>query len=166
LSSPAEAQIFTQEVEPGTCTTDPDFELDPPSTGDGVISNIVEYIKGYVGNVSQALFEAIRIGILGDLTWALSLYIAIFGILFTFGLIQVTAHDFTMRMIKIGIIMALFQPTAYQFFTSTVIVFFQASTDDIINFTTSKAFGTAFNSGDKVFYVFDDVATKAASGKM
>ncbi|MDX2113545.1 MAG: type IV secretion system protein [Alphaproteobacteria bacterium] len=92
----------------GTCTFDPQFALPQEviTPGNGIISNIVTDVKSVLTATIIPMYQNIisSPSFTGPVTVALTLYIAIYGILFTFGMVQVTVYDFFIRMLKFGVI--------------------------------------------------------------
>jgi type IV secretory pathway VirB6-like protein len=153
----------------GTCTNSPQYNIPPMAPGAGLISTIVTNIRNILTNVSQLMFVSITVdaGFVDMVRGLLTLYIAVYGILFTFGMVQATMYDFVIRMIKIGIIVALISPGAWNFFNNTVVVFFNNGTDELINqFSAIAVGGVAVPPGFPPFAVLDDAVSKAVSAKM
>ncbi len=164
----SEAAIAASVPE-GTCTNDPQYNIPTVTPGQGMVSVIVTNIQNILNNVSQLMFTAITgdTGFIDAVNALLTLYIAVYGILFTFGMVQMTLHDFVMRMIKVGIMVLLLSPAAWTFFNNTVITFFNDGTDDLINeFTNIAVGGVSVPSGTPPFAVLDDAIAKAVSAKM
>jgi type IV secretory pathway VirB6-like protein len=166
---------FAQAATPdGTCTTDPQFIIPDVPAGQGLLSTIVTDIQDTLSGISQAMFQTIA----GDGGFqqiaraVLTLYIAVYGILFTFGMVQLTLFDFGVRMIKVGIIVTLLSPGAWGFFNNNVVTFFNDGTDEIIAEVTSISVGGISvpydpQSGNAYpFAALDGVIAKAVSAKM
>ncbi len=167
---PAQAQVLPPAPD-GTCTMDPQFNPDPPAPGEGIVSRIVENIK----NVLDTLTESIYSTVAGDSGFrqmagaAVTLYIAIYGTLFMFAMVQVTLFDFAVRMIKVGIIVALVSPSSWGFFNDNVVHFFNDGTDSLISELSQIAvagISEPVNPGDPPFVVLDEAIAKAMSAKM
>jgi type IV secretory pathway VirB6-like protein len=167
-------QAAEAAAPPGTCTRDPQFQIPPYPPGAGLVSTIVTNIKDVLENISETMFNAIRTndGFTYAIRAAVSLYIAIYGILFTFGMVQITIFDLVMRMIKISIIVLLLSPDAWDFFSNVVVRFFNDGTDALIYNITQIAVGgvvSPYNPSDPgshPFLVLDAAVTKAVSAKM
>lgn len=157
-------------VPHGTCTTDPQFEIQSPAAGQGLISTIITQIQNILNQVTYDMYTSI----VGDASFAyalralLTLYIVFYGILFTFGMVQITMFDFSVRMIKIGIIAMLLSKTPWSFFHDTVIVFFNAGTDSWINAVSASVLGESLPFGGNAppFYIIETALAKALSAKM
>ncbi len=165
----AQAQVGPiPSVPHGTCTTDPQFEIPLPAPGQGLITTIIVEIQNILGQVSSALFSTIisDSGFRKALQALATLYIMFYGIMFTFGMVQITLFDFCIRMIKIGIIVLLLSPQAWSFFNNIVVRFFNAGTDAWINQVSAAVLNQPLPNNAPPFYVIDQALTKAVSAKM
>ena len=168
LFMPELAHAQAPAVPHGTCTTDPQFSIPVPNAGEGLISTIIVEIQNILGVVSSALFTEI----LGDSGFRkaaqalTTLYIAFYGIMFAFGMVQITLFDFCIRMIKVGIVVLLLSPDAWYFFNDIVVKFFNAGTDSWINQVSSAVLNQPLPANAPPFYVIDKALTKAVSAKM
>lgn len=127
------------EIPEGTCTSQPQYDIPTVGPGEGLISTIVQRIKTPLSGLAQSMFEAIAGdgGFQNVVRLASSLYIAIYGILFMFGMVQVTIHDLMIRLIKLGIMNMLISPSAWTYFSLVVVRFFNDGVDSIICEVTS-----------------------------
>jgi type IV secretory pathway VirB6-like protein len=160
---------FAQAAVPhGTCTTDPQFVIPSPAPGKGLISVIVVEIQKVLNAVSSALFTQIITdgGFIQTLQALATLYVLFYGIMFTFGMVQITLFDFSIRMIKIGLIGLLLSPTAWFWFNDYVVKFFNAGTDDWINQISAAVLNVPVLQNAPPFYVIDTALSKAVSAKM
>lgn len=165
---------LAQAAPPGTCTTDPQFVIPDPPAGQGILSAIATNVKLILESISQDMFLAIVNdgGFRQIVNILITLYIAIYGILFTFGMVQITVYDFIMRMVKIGVVAMLITASAWSFFNNNVVQFFNDGTDDIINEVTAIAISgisDQFDPGDPSatpFATLDLAISKAVSAKM
>ncbi len=149
----------------GLCTYDPQFNPTLPNVG--MISTIVWNVQSFLGAITANLFNTIvnDSGFSQAVRAALTLYIAIYGILFTFGMAQLTLFDFAIRMIKVGILVLLCSRGSWGFFANNVVYFFNGGTDDIINAVSSITMnGVAI--GGAPFYVLDEAIRQVVSVKM
>jgi len=155
-------------VPHGTCTTDPQFAIPIPGPGQGLITTIIVDIQSVLSQVSSALFIQIISdgGFKKTLTAMATLYVAFYGIMFMFGMVQITLFDFTIRMIKIGIIMLIMSNASWQFFNEIVVKFFNAGTDQWINQVSGAVLNQAVPNNAPPFYVIDVALSKAVSAKM
>lgn len=141
--------------QPGDiCTDGPQFRTDI-SGSSGLVTSIATRVNTVLTNAAKNLFQAIQksSGFLDAGRAVLTLYIAIYGILFTFGMTQITVSDFVMRMIKIGVIVIILTPPSgggpvpgssasiWDFFNGWVVNFFNTTVDELINAVTGIAIG-------------------------
>ncbi len=169
--------VLAQTSQPAdVCTDGPQFTTDVPAGTPGLITSVATGVQTVMMGLSEAMFT----GIVGDGSFtsaaqaALTLYIAIYGILFTFGMTEITVFDFITRMMKVGIIVILLSDSAWWFFSNYVVIFFNTATDELINKVSSIAFGTlvpipadcanGFCTGPLA--VLDQAVSKALSANM
>lgn len=146
-----------------------------------VISRIVKDVSIKLSLISAQIYNKLILqgDFLAAVTACIVLYIAIYGIMFMTGMIQISLHDFIVRLIKIGILVLLVTPTqSWLFFNTTVVKFFNESTNDIIDFLTMTGrppgagipvIGTAIHSataGSTAFLVIDGAVSKLISSKL
>lgn len=165
----AHAQMGAPPTVPhGTCTTDPQFEVNTPPPGQGLISVIIQEMQFILDTVSRELFLEIvsDSGFRRTLQAMATLYIAFYGMMFMLGMVQITMFDFIQRMIKIGIIVLLLSPDAWYFFNIVIVRFFNAGTDAWINQISAVVLHQALPNNAPPFYVIDAALSKAVSAKM
>lgn len=68
-----------------------------------------------------------------------SLFLAIYGILFITGMAQIKLYDFVIMLVKIGVIFMLFTPDSWVFFNTRVVRFFNEGTIELINYFTDTS---------------------------
>lgn len=128
---------------PGTCTFDPQFQITNEALipGQGIISRIVWDIRNVIESTINPMYYNIleRSSFSRVVAVMLTLYIAIYGVLFTFGMVQVTVYDFFMRMLKFSVIagFVIADTDWWMDFLRYLIDFFVDGTDAIIAFITS-----------------------------
>jgi len=170
LTSLAPSAVWAQAAQ--ECTSDPSYDINYPAPGHGPVSSIVSMIQGTLSSMSECMFNGGgpscppgSTGIVGSATFigavngAISIYIVMYGILFMVGIVQITLHDFVMRMIKIGIITVLLSGGSWGFFSTYVVTFFQCGMNDIIGFLTNMTI-----SGVTNVVSFTNVAGACANG--
>ncbi|MFO0388978.1 MAG: type IV secretion system protein [Alphaproteobacteria bacterium] len=155
----------------GTCTTDPPFNPTPPGPGEGIISRIVDNIQNVLDSLSQTIYTYVASdsGFQEMAGATVTLYVAVYGVLFMFAMVQITLFDFAVRMIKVGIIAALISPGSWGFFNDTVVTFFNDGTDSLISELSQIAIAgisQPVTPGSPPFAVLDDAIAKALSAKM
>lgn len=166
------AEEDATQITDGTCTSENQFEIEEPEEDSGLIASIIESIKVPLKDVSSSVF----LGIVGDegfrnvLLIASSIYVAIYGIFFTFGMVQITIHDLLVRLVKLGIINLLLSQDAWKYFDDIVVKFFNGAVDDVILHVSTLAFNTATNVGPLVgtnpFDPLDQALIYVVSSKM
>lgn len=167
-----QAHAASPSVPRGTCTSDVQFDVPLPDPDSGLITTIVTNIRIILDNVSENMFKAIAADseFRKVIRASLSLYIAIYGILFTFGMVQLTVFDFVMRCVKIGIIVWLLSPNdAWFYFQREVVHFFNDGADSVIAKVSAIAVGDdsiIIPDPSKPFAVLDGAISKAISAKM
>lgn len=169
ISLEALAQAGTP-AEPSVCTTmseraDQIFSNPAPGPNEpkGVLTEIFDFIKDVTGEATRNIFSAFTSN--PNYTYAVratfSLYIVMFGAMFLMGIVQATFGQVLQRLIRMGIIMALMDPTGWDFFNSTVVAFFNDGSDDIIRAVMNIATGqpAGANQFASPFYRLDRIAT-------
>lgn len=157
----------------GSCTNDPKYNT--VATG-GVITAIVNEIKGdgtaanqgIIGNAAKALFEGVtgNSAARGAMYAAVTLYVMIYGIMVTFGMVNATFGELLVRAVKIGLVMGLFSATGWTFFSEYVVKFFNDGTDNLIQAMTNITAGLDATTGSKsTFAVMDKTLATALSIK-
>ncbi len=113
------------------------FRVDPKT----IITDIVLTIKLKLILMSTQIYNNISLhpGFIVSVRAAITLYIAIYGILFMSGMIPMTLYDFIIRCTKIGIVgMLLTATSSWAFFNDTVVRFFNGGTDELITYVTNS----------------------------
>ncbi|MBV8940088.1 MAG: type IV secretion system protein [Alphaproteobacteria bacterium] len=154
------------------CTYNENYDICIPSAGTGIISKIVANIQFLVSAVAMNMYETIRTS--ADFQLAvrmlLTLYVAIYAIMFLFGLTQLTLVDFMIRSIKVGIVALILSPSSWIFFYSIVGNFFQGGRDELIQKLLQIALG-ALGAGAAAppgapFAPLDNALANITSAKM
>lgn len=152
-----------------TCTYNPDFKIQVPASGTGIISLLVQNISLIINYISAQLYNSLIGNPSFQLTIRLAgtLYIVLYGVMFTFGMSQISLMDFVIRMIKLGIIAMLLSPMSYGFFYGSVGVFFNQGTDWLIGVMAQIAVGTVPGlNPTQPFAVLDNAIAVLTSSKM
>lgn len=119
--------LSAQEV----CTTEATYNIARVP----IISNIAEMITVSMVTASFNLFSSITdadSGFYAMVVAACILYVAIYGVMFMTGMIQLSGGDATIRVLKIAAILTLFSPDGWEIFYSIIGVFFIEGTIDLI----------------------------------
>ncbi len=153
----------------GKMIDNPQFKI----TKSTIVSDIVAKIKQRLTGITSKTYGIViaNISFLAALQGVLTLYIVIYGILFTTGMVPMKLYDFINRLIKIGIIVMLTSPSSWTFFNGYVITFFDSLTDNtILYITNAKATSVPIInstiSGLNSLSVLDSVVSKVISSKM
>ena len=155
-----------------TCTAKPDGTptTEGTITNDNIITGVVNTIKTKLTSISQKLFVTVTAdsGFVGAVRAAMTLYIAIYGILFMAGLVEIKFHDFIVTLFKVGVVGALLSASSWQLFNGIIVKFFNDGTDQLINQITSVAVGSssASNGTAGAFAALDSALSKAISPNM
>lgn len=142
----------------GETITNPDGTTKPKD--DGLLSSIYIYIKEIVGQSTQKLYEsfidntAYKSAVFG----AMTLMVIIFGVGFVIGVIQPSFGQVLVRLIKLGIIIALISPGGWDFFSDNMVRFFNDGTDELVKGVTAIGTGVPADPDATPFYQFDRLA--------
>lgn len=141
------------------CTTDPRFnnQLDEDEDGnadvgaDGkpkttaIVKRILTDITTKVTSILDTTVGAMYEGIIGNsqyqraLNAAIILFVIFYGVAFMFGIVQLSAADFVIRLVKVGALFWLLSPGGWEFFYQYVGGFFIGGTNELINYMTGVA---------------------------
>lgn len=93
----------------------------PPTQGfvNSIISQIVPAVKNEIQALSRNIFLSItsdKSGFRNIVNVSLTLYIIVYAISFLIGAVKISQHDIVVRLVKIGIVLALFSKSSYSFF--------------------------------------------------
>lgn len=172
--APATAHAQLAMIPNGGCTNDGSFDPEITDPSEGLVTTIVENVQDILYSVTFSMYSSIAWngGFADAATAMVDLYVILYGVLFTFGMVQITLFDFAVRMIKIGIISKLIGPDSWNFFYNHVVVFFNDTTDEIIGKVSSVAvdgISYSFNPDDVSAYPFsvlDGAIGMATSAKL
>lgn len=140
---------------------------------DGLVTQIIDYIKEVVDDTSRALFTGITQdpGFKAAVNASFTLMIAFFGAAFMFGVVPLTYSQALIRGLKMAFIMALIGGGGWVFFSDYVVTFFNDGTDELIDHVigiatgdTSSSIGA--NGAPQPFRKLEDVAGDALSPEM
>ena len=133
------------------------------STGDGILTEIYNFIKSVVGSATQTLFQTFTSN--ADYQYAVSaamvLMVLFYGVGFTIGVVQASFAQVLGKLIKLGIIAAVVSPTGWTFFSSYAVNFFMNGTDDLVKAVVEIGMGTPGSTvpaGASPFYELDKMA--------
>jgi len=147
----------------GTCSTDPTFDI--PDTG--MISKVASGISDAMNGLADFTFTKIASGmggIGGSIYMMGMIYIIIYGILFMIGGVSVTVWEFTVRVVKLGVVFTLIGNPQDVFNIMNDV--FEDGTNDIINTVIKTMTGEKVDTSGPPLYAADDLASKIISAKM
>lgn len=126
-----------------------------------IFENCYHYIMDGIIDTSQKIFMAITndSAFRNAVNAFLILYITIFGILFVMGFVQVSGADFFIRVFKIGLIVAVINPGAWEFFYNYLFRFYL---EGIIEMCSIVVSGDKFDP-DQPMAFLDDITNKILS---
>ena len=139
LGGTSEAWAGAGDTAPGTCTNASTYDIAYPAPGTGIFSEIKAQIDSNLAVIGSGLFTSIvtSSNIIAAAKAACTLYIAIYGLMFAFGMVQSTAYELVIRLAKISVVYVLFTSSGYDYFNKTFGSFFFDGTDQIISKITS-----------------------------
>lgn len=104
---------------------------------DGIITPVIKEIQAIVDGAAEKLFNGIMASSFPNIiAAAITLYIAIMGLMFTMGMIQMSAGEVFKRVLKLAILGVLLQ-NGWTFFEQYGYKLFREGTDEIIGYMTS-----------------------------
>lgn len=131
---PAAPPTDPEALPEDTCTNAPVFQQKRVA---GIISSVVTDVDRMVNRAGETLFKGIveNSSFKSALYWSITLFIVIYGVMFMFGMVQLTFGELLVRVSKIAVILALLAPggVGWDFFSGTVKEFFNDGTQDLIN---------------------------------
>lgn len=157
-----------------TCTSDLRERREAePEEGDGLVTQIIDYIKDIVDETSRQLFVGIASdsGFQKAVNASFALMIAFFGAAFMFGVVPLTFGQALTRLLKMAFIMALIGGGGWTFFSQYVVTFFNDGTDELISHVIGIATGDPSPSigadgSPQPFRKLEEAAGKALSPEM
>lgn len=163
--------LYGTSIPDGTCTSQETitikegtgtatatvFAIEEPESGKGMISGIIDNVTQPLDDVAQTTFEGIvqNKDFQNSIRAAASIYVFIYGLFFTFGMVQITTHDLLVRLSKLAILFVLLSQNAWGFFDTFVVTFFNGAVDDVIRHVSTIAIGTSDNAAALVGAPFD-----------
>ena len=155
-------------IPAGTCTSQEEFDITDPASGEGMISGIIERIKEPLQEVAEDTFNGIvqNADFINVLRITASIYVALYGIFFTLGMVQITVHDLLVRLCKIAIIGVLLSGNAWNYCNAFVVSFFNGAVDDIISHVSAIALDINTPVVGSPFDPLDQALVYVASVKM
>lgn len=153
-------------LKDGVCTDSPLFN--PPGGSTNLITIVLNNLKNILTSLSSGMFNSIVAnGSFQALVGAaISLYIVIYGILFTLGLAELSVYDLAIRFVKLGIVSQLLSPGAWGFFMFYLNGVFVAGGDQLISMMTAVGIGGVTGMGGSTpFSALDSLVEKITNAK-
>lgn len=159
------APAYAAGIPHGSCTTDDIFK-ESDLGKQGLITILVKQIKEILESTQRDMYKAITSAgsFVSTVRAAITMYICFYGIMFTVGMVDITLIEFTRRMVKLGIVVALISGDSWALFNETFVKFFNDGTDEWISAMSAAAVGA--ESGGEPFEVIDDALSTAISAKV
>ncbi|MDX2095926.1 MAG: type IV secretion system protein [Alphaproteobacteria bacterium] len=128
--------------------------------GEGLLTNITDYVKGVVTGASEQLYRAFTnsAAYQNAVGATITLMIVIYGVGFLIGVVQASFGQVLVRLVKIGMVLTLISPTGWQFFSDYAVKFFNDGTDSIIAKSMEIGTGIDLAAGDSPFKMLDGLA--------
>jgi type IV secretory pathway VirB6-like protein len=125
----------------------------------GILTEIYVFIKKVVDDATKKIFSTFinSPNYKNAVYWTMVLSVIIFGVLFTIGVVQPTAGQVVVRLIKFGVIIAVVGPGGWEFFSTTVVRFFNDGTDDLVRSIIGIATGQPPAPGSSPFAQLDQI---------
>ncbi len=128
-----------------------------------MISDAISTIQKTLSTTTQQIFSNMthNINYIAYTRLLLTLYVLLYGLFFLLGVVQISQMDLVMRVIKIGVIVAITSPDSWNFFNNNLFDLFVNGGSDIISIFTSAAItqgsgvtqSNAFGFVDNIFAV-------------
>lgn len=109
---------------------------------DGILTQVIDYIKQVIDRATEELYTGIVTNqkFVNAVNAAFILFITIYGVMFTFGIVPLTLAQAVIRLFKMAIILAMINE-GFAFFKEYAVTFFNDGTDDLIEAVLSIATG-------------------------
>ena len=138
------------------------FDNTPTNPNDGILTSIYNFLKDIIDVATETLYRSIvenpnyQYALAGTVT----LYVAIFGAMFTIGLVQASFGQMLMRFIKLGIIYSALSPNiGWYFFNDYAVSFFNDGTEELVRGVIQIGTGEPLPAGAGPFYQLDQLAS-------
>ncbi len=121
-----------------------------------VYGNLVSPLRDKYNELSRIFYEKLVSNptLQAIAKTSLAIYIIIYGLAFLAGSIQITATDLVLRVLKIGVIVALFSQTSWSFFNNNLFQIFVSGSDYLLS-TIVGVTGNAANIFGFIDPIFD-----------
>lgn len=128
-----------------------------------VYGELVEPLKSTYNSLTQDMYQRlVTNNYLGNIArTSLTLYIIIYGLMFLAGAVQITISDIVARVVKIGIVIAMFSPTSWNFFNNNLFVIFTQGSEYLL----TNVIGATSNTGN-IFGFIDPIFDRYTNGNI
>jgi hypothetical protein len=132
------------------------------NSSNGLLTEIYLFITGVVDQATQRVFT----NFINNPTYqmavnaAATLMVVLFGVFFTIGVVQPSAGQVVIRLIKLGVVFAVVGPGGWQFFSETAVRFFNDGTDDLVRQIINIATGSTSPPGSSPFTELDKLGAQ------
>lgn len=134
---------LAQGLPAGVCTTDIQYAIMTPAPGYGMASQIVFGINNaLMGWMQTAYLTAVSYAA-PSIAGAVTVYVVIYGIFFTLGLVPINVADVALRVTKVAVVAAFASGASWSLFNGIVVQLFNGGVDYFIGAINSIAVGMA-----------------------
>ena len=120
-----------------------------------VYNELVSPLRAKFNELSRVIYEKLisNAALKGIAKSCLAVYIIIYGLAFLAGSVQITATDIVIRVLKIGVIVALFSETSWSFFNDNLFTVFVNGSDYLLTTVVgvTSSVGNIFGFVDPIF---------------
>lgn len=128
------------------------------TTTAGVVSefltDLINPITDTIYSLSETLYRNfMTYHYLNIVRMGLLIYIMFYGVEFALGLVQISSQDLIIRILKLAVVIELFNPSSYEFFDRYFFEFFKSGSNTLTQYVT----GDYTNSKAGMFGFLDDI---------
>ncbi|NBX03715.1 MAG: type IV secretion system protein [Alphaproteobacteria bacterium] len=146
----------------GTCTNQPEFDIDKTA----IISTVTSDVLNVISSASENMFGSVSRNVSDIMQKVIALYILIYGLLFMFGAAQASVYDFSVRLAKVSVVGMTLNGgnEIYKLLDD----FFNKGTNEILNKIGCAMTGSGCGSQGASLPLasMDDLVSTIVSGKM
>lgn len=150
-------------------------EFPQAQNSEGILTQIVDYIKEIIMQATQDLFQGIvgHPSFINALNAAFAIFVTLYGVMFMFGIVPLSLGQASVRLFKFGVILSVVNVgSGFGFFSNTAIRFFNDGTDELISalisIATGDSSGTSYSASGspQPFRQLDGIVQEILSSKM
>lgn len=131
-----------QPIYAATCTADSSGTTTPlfDEIDFTILFNAVNQIRTALNTAISSLNTSLiqNSGLSSAVHAAITIYIMIYGIMFMSGMLPLKLYDLVIRLVKISVIGIIFSTPANNFFSDTMVSFFDTGTGEIITYVSNN----------------------------